>query len=132
LSGWRVLAQKTGALAEFGNFLGNSVDFWSVWSGLGPLCNSFSEAKGTARIFTNIQGPQRNTQQVQGAWCKIHMFFLNFLNFLPTEKSMYRVHGAVDRQCGRVHGGPTGGMDIGHCGASPAHGARALEVADNG
>jgi hypothetical protein len=29
LSGWRVLAQNTGALAKFG-------DFWSVWSGLGP------------------------------------------------------------------------------------------------
>jgi hypothetical protein len=43
--------------------------------------------------------------------------FINFPIFLPTEKP-------VDQ----VHGGLTGGVDIGRGGASLAHSARALEV----
>jgi hypothetical protein len=33
------------------------VNFWSVWSGLGPICNHFSETEGPAGSFPNAQGP---------------------------------------------------------------------------
>jgi hypothetical protein len=52
-SGWRILAQKTLALAKFGKFSEIFVDFWSIWSGLGAFCNYFLEAKGLALIFPN-------------------------------------------------------------------------------
>jgi hypothetical protein len=67
-SGWRVLAQKTGALAKFGNFSRIYVDFWS---GLGPFYKYFSEAEGPIVCFPNAQGLQRNLQQGQGTPCKI-------------------------------------------------------------
>jgi hypothetical protein len=34
-----------------------------------------------------------------------------FLNISSTEKHADRVHGAMDRRRGRVHGGPSGGAD---------------------
>jgi hypothetical protein len=66
-----VLAQKTGALAKFGNFSGIFVDFWSVWSGSGHFCKYFLEAKGLVVSLPNAQGLQRNLQQSQEALCKI-------------------------------------------------------------
>jgi hypothetical protein len=45
LSGWRVLAQKTGALANFGDFSGIFVEFWRV-----------SKRIGTATQFTTSSG----------------------------------------------------------------------------
>jgi hypothetical protein len=50
LEWWKVLAQKTGALAKFGKFSRIFVDFWS---GLGPFCNYFLETEGVALIFPN-------------------------------------------------------------------------------
>jgi hypothetical protein len=70
-SGWRVLAQNIGVLVKFGNFSGIFVDFWNVWSGLGPFCKYFSEAEGPAVSFPNAQGQRHNFQQSQGAPYKI-------------------------------------------------------------
>jgi hypothetical protein len=52
---WSFLAQKIGALAKFGNFLGTFVGFWSVWSGSGRICNYFPEAMGPAVNIPNAQ-----------------------------------------------------------------------------
>jgi hypothetical protein len=46
---WR---ERTGALAKFQNFLGILKDFWSVWSGLGPICKYFSKIVGLAVILS--------------------------------------------------------------------------------
>jgi hypothetical protein len=51
LSGWKVLAQMTGAFAKFGNFLG-------IFGVFGPNRNYFSETRGPAVIFPNAQGPR--------------------------------------------------------------------------
>jgi hypothetical protein len=52
-SGWRVLVQKIGALAKFGNFSGILVDFFECLEWLGPTCKYFSEVDGPAVKFTN-------------------------------------------------------------------------------
>jgi hypothetical protein len=57
---------------EFGNFLGISVDFWSVWSGLGPICNYFSETEGPVVTSPNAQASRISLQQDQGVSCKVH------------------------------------------------------------
>jgi hypothetical protein len=41
---------------------------------------------------------------------------------------MDRVHSAMDRRRGRVHGGPAGGTGAGNGGASSGHGTREIEV----
>jgi hypothetical protein len=64
------LAQWNRALAEFGIFLGNLVDFLIVWSGLGSICIYFSETEDAAISFLNTQGLRRNLKQGQGALCK--------------------------------------------------------------
>jgi hypothetical protein len=51
------LAQKTGLMRNLGIFRGFFVDFWSVWSGSGPICNYFSKTEGPGVKFTNAQGP---------------------------------------------------------------------------
>jgi hypothetical protein len=53
-SGWRVFGAKDMALVKFGKFSGIFVDFWRVYSGLGPNYKYFSETEDPAKIFTNI------------------------------------------------------------------------------
>jgi hypothetical protein len=57
-SGWRVLAQKTGAFANFGNFSGIFGEFSRCLESLGPNRNYFSKIEDVAVIFPNAQGPQ--------------------------------------------------------------------------
>jgi hypothetical protein len=63
LSGWKLWCKRTGAHEKFGNFLGILVDFWSVWSSLGPACKYFLEAEDPTIIPPSIQGPRCNLQQ---------------------------------------------------------------------
>jgi hypothetical protein len=60
-SGWRDLAQETGALAKFGNFCGIFLYF------CGPFCKYFSKAEGPVVSFPNAQGMWHNLQQSEEA-----------------------------------------------------------------
>jgi hypothetical protein len=112
------LTQKTGLLRNLGIFR----DFWSIRSGLGPACKYFLQTKGPAITLTYVRGLQQNIQQVQGLGVSF-TGFIEFLNYFSMKKPVHRVHDAVDRWHGRVHGGPAGGTNIGRSGASPAHDA---------
>jgi hypothetical protein len=57
---------RTGALAEFLNFLGILVDFLCVWDGLGPICNWFSKVRGPSAIFIDTWGLWVDLQTSQG------------------------------------------------------------------
>jgi hypothetical protein len=54
---------------EFGDFSGILVGFWS---GLGLICNYFSETEGPVVTFPNVQGPRISLQQDQGVSHKVH------------------------------------------------------------
>jgi hypothetical protein len=62
LSGRKALTRKNGGSCGVWKIFG---DFWSVWSGLGPICNYFLEAEGPTGLFANICGPRRHIGQVQ-------------------------------------------------------------------
>jgi hypothetical protein len=64
--------ERTGALAKFEKFLVIFVDFWSIWSGLVPNHNYFSETEGLAATLLSTQGPCINLQQDQGVSHKFH------------------------------------------------------------
>jgi hypothetical protein len=68
------------------------------------MCKYFSKTKGPDVKFTNTWGPRCNVQQVQGL-SERFMGFNEFLNISIMEKSMHRVHGAMDRWRAGVHGG---------------------------
>jgi hypothetical protein len=56
-SGSRVLAQMTGALANFGNFWGIFEEFLECLKGLGPSRNYFLKLKGVSAKSLGTQGP---------------------------------------------------------------------------
>jgi hypothetical protein len=97
------------ALVKFGKFSGIFVDFWRVYSGLGPNYKYFSETEDPAKIFTNIWEPWQNKQQVQGAQCKIHgvyqisKYFFNRKN-LWTGSTVRWTGGAAGSMLDRVGG----------------------------
>jgi hypothetical protein len=56
-NGWRVLTQKTGALAKFEIFSGIFGEFSGYLEWLGHNRTYFSETEGPAVIFPNAEGP---------------------------------------------------------------------------
>jgi hypothetical protein len=101
-TGWRVLVQKTRALARFEDFSGIFVEFWR---GLDHIHNYFSKSRGRAAKFPDVQGLRRNLQQVQGAPHKSCGIY-RIQNYSLMEKTVDRLHDAVDRWHARVHSGP--------------------------
>jgi hypothetical protein len=101
------------------------VNFYSVWSGSGPICKYFLEAKGPTVNFTNARGPWHNLQQVQGLSVRFTRF-IEFMNFSPTEKPVDWVHGAVDRWHTSGSRWTEGSVDTRHDSVLPARSAAGL------
>jgi hypothetical protein len=97
------------------------VDFQSVWSGLEPICNYFWKPRALLEFLQTSEDHDEICNKYRGFGVRF-VVLSKFPNLLATEKSVDRVHNAMDWRRGRVHGGPTSGTDNVHDGASPAHG----------
>jgi hypothetical protein len=62
--------KEQGLLRSMELFLEILVDFWSVWSDLGPICKYFSEAMDLAVKFPKFGDRDKRYNEYRGARCK--------------------------------------------------------------
>jgi hypothetical protein len=118
---------KEQGLLQFGNFLGILLDFWSVWCGLGPICRYFLETKGPTITSQKNRDHRLIYNKLRDLTENLHRIW-KFPDYFPMGHLKDRVHGAVDRQRGQVHGGPVGGTNVGNGDTLLGCGTRALDV----